>query len=714
MGGALSTKQSQRSSRTAEVRSTRVSTGSVSLTKHISVRASPSLPRLSLGAHRSSANASTDSVQEQVVSSIVGELGETADIIAPPNHSLVLPGSPAAGKSYMSLIAEVSYDGLGPGEARITFHSATAPRCQVATLDHHVPVGHQLRALNLLFPGMSVWLDGERINVANSPKRLCFSHGAEIDVFGGVDGGAGQAPEYTFDKRTKGELVLLGNSTIPVKFHTTSTEWKASAPTNLQLKEGRKTFKKKSGDYSTDVYAAPGAGPNSLQTLSCGESTLSGEAKYAAMQASLESQEVRRRLGLLRLSADGESIQLGAELVKLEDPHLLSKLLQHAAASSWEDPNGADEMATADFSSANAPAAPLSQATLSVHAVEEADEDAQEDAQEAEKAAEKAVQEADEELDTVVDDSQHMDLEPMGGDRDEDAEEDAQEDAEEAEKVVEKAEPSPTPQIKDSAPQRVLEASTPEQVEGSCHTEGGTPILETPPSELQPRPRWFASASPALAGAIAKAKGMASSLLKKVSGPYAPRQLPTQQQPPPNGGPMLLKRSTAPRPSNQPPPPSEPLLKRAQRRPSAANHPPPRPVNSLLSGKNKQAQPPQPSEPQLSEGEGIRGHGHAEVDDLSPLTPPRRMLAAMNAEDNRIVDHLLFGNANLSHEVAMLNNIPVTIEDIHCFRPGIWLKDEPINFYIQMIMVSPACINHTAMLSHSPILSLFPPDTHNK
>ena len=120
MGGALSTKQSQQSSRTAEVPSTRVSAGSGSSTKLISVRASlstVSLPRLSLGPRRSSSNASTESVQEQVVASIVAELGETADVFAASNRRVLVMGSPGVGKSTLIRQMKSAYDGLDPAEA---------------------------------------------------------------------------------------------------------------------------------------------------------------------------------------------------------------------------------------------------------------------------------------------------------------------------------------------------------------------------------------------------------------------------------------------------------------------------------------------------------------------------------------------------------------------------------------------------------------------
>ena len=58
-----------------------------------------------------------ESVHEQVVASVVAELGETADVFAPPNRRVLVMGSPGVGKSTLIRQMKSAYDGLDPAEA---------------------------------------------------------------------------------------------------------------------------------------------------------------------------------------------------------------------------------------------------------------------------------------------------------------------------------------------------------------------------------------------------------------------------------------------------------------------------------------------------------------------------------------------------------------------------------------------------------------------
>ena len=58
---------------------------------------------------------------------------------------------------------------------------------------------------------------------------------------------------------------------------------------------------------------------------------------------------------------------------------------------------------------------------------------------------------------------------------------------------------------------------------------------------------------------------------------------------------------------------------------------------------------------------------------------------ALTAAEAELVDDYLSGDGNPSELLAELNNIPVTREKVLCLRPGEWLNDEVINFFMELL-----------------------------
>jgi len=58
---------------------------------------------------------------------------------------------------------------------------------------------------------------------------------------------------------------------------------------------------------------------------------------------------------------------------------------------------------------------------------------------------------------------------------------------------------------------------------------------------------------------------------------------------------------------------------------------------------------------------------------------------ALTAAEVELVDDYLSGDGNPSELLAELNNIPVTREKVLCLRPGEWLNDEVINFFMELL-----------------------------